>query len=223
MPYVTIRYERNRLYEEVWAEAVTTVAKRYGISDVALRKRCKQLAVPLPPLGYWARVAAGKKPPTPPLPKYSGQTEIVRQRFVSEDAGETDPEHLIARREFKMRPENRIVVSETLDMPHPLIAATERALRRPKGRDPRDLQTKGRQSLDLCVSDGSVQRALRIMDALVKALDARGMPLRIIELDKKQRSCVTLQGQNLAIRLVEITVRTERKLHVDAVSVPVLS
>ena len=223
MPYVTIRYERNKLYEEVWAEAVTTVAKRYGISDVALRKRCKQLAVPLPPLGYWARVAAGKKPPTPPLPKYSGQTEIVRQRFVSEDAGETDPEHLIARREFKMRPENRMVVAKTLDMPHPLIAATERALRRPKGRDPRDLQTKGRQSLDLCVSDGSVQRALRIMDALVKALDARGMPLRIIELDKKQRSCVTLQGQNLAIRLVEITVRTERKLHVDAVSVPVLS
>ena len=42
MPYVTIRYERAKLYEEVWAEAVTKVAKRYGISDVALRKICKQ-------------------------------------------------------------------------------------------------------------------------------------------------------------------------------------
>jgi hypothetical protein len=28
MPYVTFRYERAKLYEEVWAEAVTTVAKR---------------------------------------------------------------------------------------------------------------------------------------------------------------------------------------------------
>ena len=69
MPHVTLRYERVKLYEEVWAEAVTTVAKRYGISDVALRKICKKLAVPVPPLGYWARVAAGRKPPTPLLPK----------------------------------------------------------------------------------------------------------------------------------------------------------
>lgn len=56
MPYVTIRYERAKLYEEVWAEAVTKVAKRYGISDVALRKICKKLAVRLPPLGYWAKL-----------------------------------------------------------------------------------------------------------------------------------------------------------------------
>ena len=83
MPYVTLRYERAKPYEEVWAEAVTTVAKRYGISDVALRKICRKLAVPLPPLGYWAKIAAGKKHPTPPLPKYSGPAEIVRQRALS--------------------------------------------------------------------------------------------------------------------------------------------
>jgi len=51
MPYVTLRYKRAKLYEEVWAQAVTKVAVRYGISDIALRKICKQLAVPLPPLG----------------------------------------------------------------------------------------------------------------------------------------------------------------------------
>jgi hypothetical protein len=212
MPYVTTRYERAKLYEEVWAEAVTTVAKRYGISDVALRKICKQLAVPLPPLGYWARVAAGRKPPTPPLPKYSGPAEIVRERFVSPDHDEPDPEHLVARREFEARPENRIVIPETLDAPHPLVAATERAFRQLKRREPRQAPTSGRQSLDIGVSDDSVPRALRIMDALAKALDARGMPLRIIELDGKRRSCATLQGQDLAIRIVENTLRTEREL-----------
>ena len=74
MPYVTLRYERAKLYEEVevWAEAVTKVAKRYGISDVALRKICRKLAVPLPPLGYWAKLAAGKKLPTPRLSTHSG-------------------------------------------------------------------------------------------------------------------------------------------------------
>ena len=138
MPHITLRYERVKLYEEVWAEAVTTVAKRSGISDVALRKICKKLAVPLPPLGYWARVAAGRKPPTPPLPRYSGPEEIVRERYVSDEPVEPDPEHLFARREFESQPENRIVVSEMLDLPHPLIAASERAFRRPKYRDLRN-------------------------------------------------------------------------------------
>jgi hypothetical protein len=211
MPYITLRYERGKLYEEVWAEAVTTVAKRYGISDVALRKMCKQLAVPLPPPGYWARAAAGRKPPTPPLPKHSGPAEIVRQRYVSDVPVEPDPEHLVARREFEAQPENRIVVPETLDMPHPLVAATERAFRQPKHRDLRNPPTTDRRALDISVSEASLPRALRIMDALVKALDARGMPLRVIESERKRRSCVTLQGQDLAVRIVENTLRTERE------------
>jgi hypothetical protein len=100
--------------------------------------------VPLPPLGYWARVAAGKKPPTPPLPKFSGPAEIVRQRYVSDEPVEPDPEHLVARREFEARAENRIVVSETLEMPHPLIAATERAFRQSKSRNPGNQPTTER-------------------------------------------------------------------------------
>ncbi|NLB96602.1 MAG: hypothetical protein GX785_12955, partial [Armatimonadetes bacterium] len=37
-------YERDKLYEEVWSEPVTAVAKRYGVSDVAIHKTCKRLA-----------------------------------------------------------------------------------------------------------------------------------------------------------------------------------
>ena len=47
-------YERTRLYEEVWARPVRTVARGYGVSDVALAKICKRLQVPLPGRGYWA-------------------------------------------------------------------------------------------------------------------------------------------------------------------------
>lgn len=104
MTYLTIRYERAKLYDEVWADPVIKVAKSYGVSDVALRKICKKLAVSLPPLGYWAKIAAGKKPPTPSLPKFSGPTEIVGQRFVSDDPDEPDPEHLVARRDASVHP-----------------------------------------------------------------------------------------------------------------------
>ncbi|MFX4263145.1 hypothetical protein ACOBQJ_13235 [Pelotomaculum propionicicum] len=65
------KQRRITLYEEVWSEPVTTVAERYGVSDNGLRKRCKALNIPLPPVGYWAKVRAGKPvADRPPLPPY---------------------------------------------------------------------------------------------------------------------------------------------------------
>ena len=39
-------YDRDVLYEQVWAEPVRDLAKRYGVSDVALAKACRRLSVP---------------------------------------------------------------------------------------------------------------------------------------------------------------------------------
>lgn len=36
-----IIYDRSILYEEVWEEPMRDVAKRYGVSDVALAKTCR--------------------------------------------------------------------------------------------------------------------------------------------------------------------------------------
>jgi hypothetical protein len=59
-PYVLATYDRKRLYDEVWSEPTQAVARKYGISDVALSKACKQLHNPKPPRGYWAKKVAGK-------------------------------------------------------------------------------------------------------------------------------------------------------------------
>ena len=63
------KYDRQRLYEEVWREPTQQVAKRYGVSDVAIAKACALLDIPKPPRGYWAKKAVGQKLPNrPPLP-----------------------------------------------------------------------------------------------------------------------------------------------------------
>ena len=64
------RYNRQQLYDEVWAEPTEKVAQRYGVSGVALSKACRLLDIPKPPRGYWAKAAAGHKlPRRPALPK----------------------------------------------------------------------------------------------------------------------------------------------------------
>lgn len=60
---------REGLYELVWTTTVKTLATRYGISDVAFAKICRQHNIPLPPRGHWAKLEAGKKVYRQPLPE----------------------------------------------------------------------------------------------------------------------------------------------------------
>src|SRR5712664_2498018 len=67
-PQEDVVLRREELYEQVWAEPVTKVARRHHVSDVALAKACRRLGIPLPPRGHWAKVAAGHAPRKPALP-----------------------------------------------------------------------------------------------------------------------------------------------------------
>jgi hypothetical protein len=66
------RYDREKIFNEIWSEAMQVVAKRYKLSDVGLAKVCKKLKIPRPGRGYWAKKVAGKHvPKRPRLPALS--------------------------------------------------------------------------------------------------------------------------------------------------------
>ena len=72
-------YDRETLYREVWENPVSEVAKRYKVSDVAIHKVCKSLNIPTPPLGYWAKLRAGKPVKKTPLPPDGESKKIGMQ------------------------------------------------------------------------------------------------------------------------------------------------
>jgi hypothetical protein len=76
-------FERQKLFDEVWTTPVTKLAKGYGLSDVGLRKICIALDVPLPPRGYWPKLAAGKTIPKPALQKTTLPTTYERVVYVA--------------------------------------------------------------------------------------------------------------------------------------------
>jgi hypothetical protein len=80
----TTSFEREKLFDEVWATPMTKLAKAYGLSDVGLRKICVALDVPLPPRGYWAKLAAGRTIPMPALPETKLPTTYQRVMNVPE-------------------------------------------------------------------------------------------------------------------------------------------
>ena len=63
-----VSLSREQLHALVWEEPMTRVAARFGITDVALRKKCSQHSVPFPGRGYWQQRDAGKRPVTAALP-----------------------------------------------------------------------------------------------------------------------------------------------------------
>lgn len=63
------RYTREEFYELVWSKPLTHLARDFGLSDVALHKICRKHDIPNPPLGWWAKHAAGHKVRPTPLPK----------------------------------------------------------------------------------------------------------------------------------------------------------
>jgi hypothetical protein len=75
---------------------------------------------------------------------------------------------------YEAMPEHRIAVSAVLTDPHPLVAASVHALRKAKTDGQHRLVPRSARCLSLSVTLGTVDRALCIMDALIKALEERG-------------------------------------------------
>lgn len=75
------RASREQLYEEVWAEPMTTVALKYNVSSSFLACICTRLNVPRPPRGYWAMYVTGKRPKRPPLPEAVPGDELEWARY----------------------------------------------------------------------------------------------------------------------------------------------
>ena len=62
----------TRSYVSNEAEPVTTLAKRFGMSDAGFAKMCRRLKVPIQPRGYWARRKAAHPTTRTPLPALTG-------------------------------------------------------------------------------------------------------------------------------------------------------
>ena len=215
-------YERDKLYEEVWSEPVTAVAKRYGVSDVAIHKACKRLQVPVPPRGYWAKLSAGQSVAREPLPPYNGPKRIRRMSPPSDLPRPTAP--VTAKERLAFLPEQELAkfldrcdnvrVSDRLTNPHPLITqdreVREEHKRKMKERRSPGYWTRDRSSdgdfwstwykkvLDINVEPENGQRAYRLMNAIIRAVEDLGGKVKV---NDKGHTNVLWLGEEMRVRL----------------------
>ena len=160
---------REKLHEEIWAEPITKVAKRYDVSDSFLVRVCKRLNVPRPPMGYWAKLAAGATLPKALLPKAKPGDEVEWSRngtaklepYPPPKAPESLPIRRI--RKLKDRPSK-----------HSLIAEAPMYFK--EVRQSRDgyLKPNKKLMMDLIVSEKSLSRGLELANELYLDLEDHG-------------------------------------------------
>lgn len=154
---------REELYGLVWSVPLLQLAKRYDLSDQGLAKICKRMEIPLPGLGFWAKRAAGQQTIQKPLqPLTTGVAE------------------------YELRPPNPVQgpkIPNLCEDPshfHPLVQKTLEALGG-ASLTPGQKYLSGAATphLHLDVRPETLNRALQLMDYLIKELETRGFTVAI--------------------------------------------
>lgn len=145
-----------------------SLAAEFGMSDVGLKKVCHRHGVPTPGLGYWAKLAHGKrakKEVLPPLKAGESATVSFEKREPKESI--SPPKRDIP----------AVEIREHLRRPHAAIAALTAALDESHLSEGRlILRGEGRRIASL--TPAAKRRALRLLDALARAATQRGYEVR---------------------------------------------
>lgn len=197
--------EREKLYEEIWNIKMKDLAKSYGISEVSLRKYCRQLNVPFPQSGYWTKVKNGSNPKRTALPNFDGDNKIVIQRYEYNKKPTYNKDDRLKHLEEEEKNKilefcNNIKVSERLYKPHQLIKEIKFYS------DDRDVGRDGRaKNIDFKVSNELRSRAIRLMNTILKNLEALGFQIKSKDKDTK----VCIGKEEVKIGLKEKLARVE--------------
>lgn len=197
--------EREALYNEVWTEPVTIVAKRYNMSDSTLRRHCRRLGIPLPTSGYWSKLKAGKNVAKTPLPGVIGEAKKHVYNYVikyKSELEELNDNELVSDVDFNLLSNetikfifdkcSMIQVKTQLRTPHILIYEHKEESKNRKMQNKESIHSAQSKSymyhnnlnynkaiLPINVSNTNINRAYRIMDCLINTLDEMEGPVSV--------------------------------------------
>lgn len=212
-PEESNKISRQELYNLVWSKPMTALAKEYNISDNGLRKICKKLDIPLPQLGHWQKLQFGKKVKIIPLPKdFKGEETIT----LNERKEETDNGNNVFSEYHKLLKKITEDSSLTFNVPDRLVNPDKLIIEAKNDFDSRKhekyaiyrgIMSTSSGIVSVSVAPKNSNRALRIMDKIIKLLKHRGHNVIV----KENTTYAVVKGEKIKIRLREKVKRVITK------------
>ena len=183
---------REQLYEEVWAEPMTKVALKYGVSSSFMARVCTRLNVPRPERGYWAKHAVGKTTKRPSLPEAEPGEELEWNRYGQARRAKLPLPTLPQKKESRVRDRSE------LPERHPLLQGAQQYFDEARETRSGYLRPSKRLMVDVIVSKQTCHRALDVANELFLLFEERGYPvsfarnglhLRRPGVDEREKEC----------------------------------
>ncbi len=162
---------RKELYDLVWSRPMRDVAKEFGITDVGLGKTCARHGIPKPPRGYWARLQSGQRVEQQPLSRQAeGDAERITIHSTSSRISEAARQVLS---EANIKAEQPAAPFPVVGL-HKSIKLTALTLRKSKPSHDGLVRALDEGMHGIIVSPAQVERAVFVLDGLVRRLEAPG-------------------------------------------------
>lgn len=199
-----IEFTRTELYDLVWSEPLSRLARKYSMSDNGLRKICKKNNIPLPVMGHWQRVQYGYKVTKTKLPTDRKNDQKITLCYRDKDGKYIDVvESPVTKhkKELKQNQELKFIFPKELENPDILIKQAQKTLLSGKHTD---FQREGivftaQDELPIEVSKALIGRALLFMDTLIKLLRKRNHDIQ----ESNNSFFAIIDGEKFHIRLRE--------------------
>ncbi|WP_426125845.1 hypothetical protein [Pararhizobium sp. PWRC1-1] len=194
-----MNFTRRQIYDMVWSKPLSKIAVELGLSDQGLAKACRRFDVPVPPLGYWQKLAHGKAVEHPDLPRDQLADDVV----VSVVPG------------VKMRPkqekstaaslDKRLSLNSALPTPshrHPLVSAIEKKFSKAKVAN--EFTNVTVTPFKITASPLTTERVTSLIGQLLNAFEVEGWILQKREADAWQ---LLVNEEEITITITEGTTR----------------
>ena len=201
MDLSALNLTREEMYEKVWTEPVTAIARSYSVRDHEIISLCDKNNIPRPPTGYWSRLRHGYRIDRPPLP-----TSCVPSPKVAERS--TEPKKKWAVRPAPPLPKIEPGQPIEITSPHPLITKTYHAYKSIHPDQTDRLRSKD-EALAVWVGYRCLDRAMYFMDLLIKELEARGdsVSVKPSSFGERWETQAVINGERVPFHVEETTAK----------------
>lgn len=201
-----LKFTRKELYDLVWSMSIRAIAAKYTISESEIKATCKDYNIPTPLNGHWSKLEFNKPVTIIPLPdKENEKLEIefkVKINISGYVVKELSPLK-IQQLEIEKHLDTKLIVPQKLSNPDKLIIAAREELTRKDKYEDNGLVSCRYECIDIKVSKQNTQRALLIMDTLIKALQVRNHEIKI----RNRETYVRIMKEDIELALREKTKR----------------
>ncbi|MBX9468070.1 MAG: hypothetical protein KL839_09535 [Rhizobium sp.] len=193
---------REEIYQLVWSTPLNKLGSQFGVSGQTLANVCRRFDIPVPPVGYWQKLAFGKAVERPELP-----TETADGGFVV-SLGPKLPRPALAAKSAEVREVEPAAVEsvQSASPPHPIVASIRKRLAKLKPYE--DFATITVPPFKITTSPGPIGRICDLVDQLVREIQEQGW---ILQKQDSEAWRLVVQEEEISISFHE---QTERVPHI---------